>query len=88
MRRSKFVAFIQTLSSGGRVLEMTSGKGKWIGTSKLDARLVPNRDDARQRREALGQGLRRIYQDVVQEEVPDELTELMRKLDHMPEPDI
>lgn len=67
---------------------MTSGKGKWIGASKLEARVVPGRDDARQRREALGQSLRRIYQDVVQEEVPDKLAELMRQLDHTPEPDL
>ncbi|MEN6542769.1 NepR family anti-sigma factor [Parvibaculum sp.] len=63
---------------------MTSSKGKWIGTSELEARLMANKDDAGLRRDALGQSLRRIYQDVVREKVPDELTELMRKLDHMP----
>lgn len=61
---------------------MTSGKGRWIGATELEARLKAHKADARHRREALGESLRRIYQDVVQEQVPDELSELMRKLDH------
>lgn len=49
--------------------------------------MVPNKEEAKQRREALGRSLRRVYQDVVQEPVPDDLAELMRKLDQIPEPD-
>lgn len=68
---------------------MTSGKGKRGPSSKPETgkNIVPNREEARQRREALGRSLRRVYQDVVQEPVPDELADLMRRLDQISEPD-
>ncbi len=36
---------------------------------------------ARLRREVIGQGLRRLYDGVVQEPVPDEFMELLKKID-------
>jgi hypothetical protein len=69
---------------------MTSGKGK-RGTPSNTASggsVVPNREEARQRREALGRSLRRVYQDVLQEPVPSELADLMKKLDKISEPDV
>jgi len=67
---------------------MTSGNGKRGNPSESASHRVVNKEEARQRREALGRSLRRVYQDVVQEPVPDELAELMRKLDQISEPDI
>jgi hypothetical protein len=68
---------------------MTSDKGKRGTSSGSDTggKAVPNREEARQRREALGRSLRRVYQDVVQEPVPNDLAELMKKLDQISEPD-
>lgn len=48
---------------------------------------MPNREEARQRREALGRSLRRVYEDVVQEPVPHDLAELMKKLDQISDSD-
>lgn len=48
---------------------------------------VTNKEESKQRRDALGRSLRRVYQDVVQEGVPDDFAELMKKLDQISEPD-
>lgn len=66
---------------------MTSGNGKRGTPSESASRMVVNKEEAKQRREALGRSLRRVYQDVVQEPVPDDLAELMKKLDQISEPD-
>lgn len=64
------------------------------GQSDSDAKLnsngpnVTNKEESKQRREALGRSLRRVYQDVVQEGVPDDLAELMKKLDQISESDL
>jgi hypothetical protein len=68
---------------------MTSGKGKRGAPSGVESggKAVPNREEARQRREALGRSLRRVYEDVVQEPVPHDLAELMKKLDQISDTD-
>ncbi|MGB3809896.1 MAG: NepR family anti-sigma factor [Parvibaculum sp.] len=68
---------------------MTSGKGRQGASAGTNSggKAASNREEARQRREALGRSLRRVYQDVVQEPVPDDLAELMRKLDQITEQD-
>lgn len=69
---------------------MMSGKGKRGTSSKSESgsRTAANREEAKQRREALGRSLRRVYQDVVQEPVPDDLAELMRRLEEVSEQDL
>ena len=68
---------------------MTSDKVKRGAPSGSDSggKGVPNREEARQRREALGRSLRRVYQDVIQEPVPHDLAELMKKLDQITDAD-
>jgi hypothetical protein len=77
------------LKTGRLSIDMTAGKGKRGASSGAESggKDVPNREEARQRREALGRSLRRVYQDVLQEPVPDDLAELMKKLDQISGPD-
>jgi hypothetical protein len=54
--------------------------------SKDKAPITDKARYARLRREAIGQGLRRMYDGVVHEPVPDEFMDLLKKIDESADP--
>jgi hypothetical protein len=60
---------------------------KVIKMSKDKAPITDKARYARLRREAIGQGLRRIYDGVVHEPVPDEFMDLLKKIDESADPE-
>gem|GEM_PF-854822 len=58
-----------------------TGRRKVIKMSKDKAPITDKARYARLRREAIGQGLRRLYDGVVHEPVPDEFMDLLKKID-------
>src|SRR5689334_15106539 len=70
-------------------LWLLSGQGrrKVIKMSKDKAPITDKARYARLRREAIGQGLRRLYDGVVHEPVPDEFMDLLKKIDESTDPE-
>jgi hypothetical protein len=54
---------------------------------KQTRKLSDDQGDARINQRAIGQGLRRLFDEVVNEDVPDEFLELLRRADERVAPD-
>jgi hypothetical protein len=59
---------------------MTKPNGAKNRLAAAGSKVVP-REILEQKRDALGQGLRRIYQDVTDEPIPDSIADILKKLE-------
>ena len=69
------------LRSGGRRVPRGRDAGKMIEQSALRGRGEPALDEARLRQQAIGVKLRQMFEEVVNEPVPDEFLDILRKAD-------
>lgn len=76
-----FLTTLQLWLLGGQ------GRRKVIKMSKDKTPITDKARYARLRREAIGQGLRRLYDGVVHEPVPDEFMDLLKKIDESTDPE-